>query len=128
MDEYVRIANDEILIGVTIETKEAVENIEDICNVNGLDFVVIGYMDLSGSYGVPYSVNYASDIIQNAVDKIIDAAKQCGKYVMYASISHKNVDLAKLMVSKGVDMLLCGSDVMAAVDYQTQLTKQIKKQ
>ena len=36
------------------ETAELVDNIEDICAVDGLDSLCIGAMDLSGSLGVPY--------------------------------------------------------------------------
>ena len=46
------VVNDEILVTVQIETKEAVENIEEIVSVEGVDATFIGPSDLSASMGV----------------------------------------------------------------------------
>lgn len=51
--EYMRTANDEILAILMIETKEAVENIDEIAKVKGIDILHMGPYDLSLSFGVP---------------------------------------------------------------------------
>ena len=127
VDEYVETANENTMIGVTVETKEAVDDIDRICSLDELDFVVIGTMDLSGSHGVPYSVNIGSEIVKGAVDEVIRSAKKHNKYVMYSPANHKNMDFVKDLVSKGVDMVLTGSDVMALVDYQSNLCRRIRE-
>ena len=38
--------NEETLVGLMIEDKEGVENIQDILSVEGIDFIYIGKMDM----------------------------------------------------------------------------------
>lgn len=49
--DYVRHANDQILLIVAVETPKAVNNIDDIVDVEELDGIFIGPMDLSTSMG-----------------------------------------------------------------------------
>lgn len=46
MTEYLQHANDSLLTIVQIETKEALESIEDIAAVEGIDVLFIGPFDL----------------------------------------------------------------------------------
>jgi 2-dehydro-3-deoxyglucarate aldolase len=56
--EYARRANDGIAVIVQIEHKDAVENLEQILDVEGLDGTFIGPYDLSGSFGVPGQLDH----------------------------------------------------------------------
>ena len=47
--DYLKTANDEVLVVVQIETREAVRNIDDILSVKGIDACYIGPFDLSMS-------------------------------------------------------------------------------
>ncbi len=76
-DEYVRRANDEIVVVVMIESREAVENIDSIIAVKGVDGVFIGPYDLSGSYGIP-GRTMDKEILQ-ARRRILDACSWAGK-------------------------------------------------
>lgn len=118
---YTKKANKQIFICVMIETKEAVENIEKICQVADLDGIFIGTMDLSGSLGVPYDA--FDDIVDKATDKIIKCAKKYNKYIMFST---SNVNLAATVVKKGVDILKLGDDTTAAVKYENRLKKELK--
>ena len=51
-DTYVRSANDEIAMIMQIEHKDAIRNINEILQVDGVDGVFIGPYDLSGSMGI----------------------------------------------------------------------------
>ncbi|HEX2960029.1 MAG TPA: aldolase/citrate lyase family protein, partial [Chitinispirillaceae bacterium] len=69
--------NDKTIVGVLIENKDAVTNIDDILNVMGLDLIYIGVFDLSCALGVPGDVSHVkvNDMIaiitQKAVEKNI---------------------------------------------------------
>jgi len=123
MDTYLAAADDSVFVGVMIETTEALENIEDICAVDGLDCVVIGANDLSASMGLPYQG--AAPQVQQAIDQIIAVAKRNGKAVFFST---RNVDLAQKLAAKGVEILHVGSDVLAAVAHQSNVVKAIKSQ
>jgi 2-keto-3-deoxy-L-rhamnonate aldolase RhmA len=76
-DDYIKTANKDIAVVVMIESKEAVENIDEILTVDGVDGVFIGPYDLSGSYGIP---GQTSDIlVQEGCKKVVDACRNSGK-------------------------------------------------
>jgi len=51
-EDYFRRANDNTLVVLILETKEAVENLEEICAVPGVDALYIGPFDLCLSLGL----------------------------------------------------------------------------
>lgn len=69
---YIQRANDEILICLMIELREAVENIEEIVQVEGIDVLNIGPYDLSTSLGIPFEVDHPKMLA--AIDRVLEAA------------------------------------------------------
>lgn len=121
MARYLEAADRNIFVAVMIETTEALANIDEICSTPGLDCVVIGANDLSAAMGLPYLGSHPR--VQAAVDTIIETAQRHGKYVFFST---RDAKLASLLAAKGVQILHVGSDVLAAVSYQTQLVSEIK--
>ncbi len=70
---YLVESNQETLVIIQIETKEAVDNITEIVSVEGVDAVLIGRLDLSQAFEIPGKTDDL--IISNAVDRVIDAAQ-----------------------------------------------------
>ena len=64
-DAYVTNANADTLLLVQIEHREAVENIEQILSVTGIDGVFIGPYDLSLSLGIPGRLNHPNILRPN---------------------------------------------------------------
>ena len=108
-DEYARIANDSITVIAMIETKEAVENIEEILSVDGIDGVFIGPYDMSGSYGVVGQVEHT--LVQNAKKIVLEACKKynkvAGQHIVKAT--RENV---KAAVEEGYTFFALGTDVL----------------
>ncbi|MEM8852996.1 MAG: aldolase/citrate lyase family protein [Pseudomonadota bacterium] len=50
--DYVKTANDELLLIAQIEHKDAVENLADIAAVDGINALLLGPNDLAGSHGL----------------------------------------------------------------------------
>ena len=73
-DEYKQWVNDELVIIAQIEHVEAVNNIEEIITTEGIDGVIIGPYDLSGSMGYPGE--YHRDDVKDAIQSVLDACKQ----------------------------------------------------
>jgi len=76
-DKYAIEANRNIAVIVMIESRPAVENINEILAVEGVDGVFIGPYDMSGSYGVTGQISH-SDIIK-ACRTVSIACEKCGK-------------------------------------------------
>ena len=72
--DYVNTANDELLIGVQIETKTAIDNLDDIFSVEGIDYCLVGPGDLSFSLGVHFQYKHPKMI--EAMDKVIAACER----------------------------------------------------
>ena len=91
---------------ILAETVEAVENIEEICAVPGIDIIVPAQFDLSTSLGIPG--DFGNPIFQNAVAKIESAATKAG--IPLGGVA-MNGEQAAALFSKGY-RLLCGFDVL----------------
>jgi len=74
--EYMEIANDEILIAIQIEREEAIEVIEDIVSVEGIDATWFGPTDFSNSMGLRGQRFHPK--VQKAMDKMIEACIDAG--------------------------------------------------
>lgn len=92
--EYKNSANHEILAILMVETKEAVDNIEEIVKVPGIDVLHMGPYDLSLSYGVEMS----SEKLKLAIKKVELIAK---KYGIPLGSYAPTMDAAKAKMEKG---------------------------
>src|SRR5206468_101605 len=61
---------------VMVEHKDAVERVEEILGVSGIDAVFVGPYDLSASYGIPGQFEHR--LMHQALARILGAAKTAG--------------------------------------------------
>jgi 2-keto-3-deoxy-L-rhamnonate aldolase RhmA len=74
--DYLEAVNEGLVIIPMIETKQAIDNIEGILSVPGIDVLLVGPSDLSIELGVP--LDYPCDTYQRALDQIAAACKKHG--------------------------------------------------
>ncbi|ADV24974.1 2,4-dihydroxyhept-2-ene-1,7-dioic acid aldolase [Cryptococcus gattii Ru294] len=79
--EYMKTANETILTIVQIETKQGVENVEEIAAVPGIDYLFIGPNDLAQSLLGYTPARGDEPVFVEAIDKIVAAARKHGKWV-----------------------------------------------
>jgi len=79
--DYVRFANENVVVVVIIEQKEAVENIEAIASVPGIGVLFVGVNDLSYSLGVAGRTR--DPLVEQALAKVLDAGRRHGIPVGY---------------------------------------------
>ena len=103
--EYERSANENTMVIALIETLEAVENIEEIISVKGIDAVFLGAFDMSVGAGL--SGNVSDPTIQKALDKILAACKKRQIPVMHTTTNGTDVDA---WVQKGVRLIVQGAE------------------
>jgi 4-hydroxy-2-oxoheptanedioate aldolase len=77
--DYHAKANDIVLSFAMIETVEAMENLDDILSVKGIDAAYVGPSDLSISHGYPPGGDKPDQWMMDALKKVIDACKRHGK-------------------------------------------------
>ena len=98
-------ANDEVLVVVQIESRAAVEAVDEIADVDGVDVLFIGPRDLSHDLGVPGDVS-APAFVQ-AADTVLAAAKRHG---MAAGLLVNDGPAAAARRQQGWNFLAIGSD------------------
>ena len=76
--EYVKIANKNTLSVVIIESKDGLENLDEIISVDGVDVVYFGAYDLSQALGYPGEVSHP-DVV-NAIRKGVELVSGQGKW------------------------------------------------
>jgi 2-dehydro-3-deoxyglucarate aldolase len=76
-EEYKKWVEEEVVIIAQIEHIDAVNNINDILQVLGIDGTIVGPYDLSGSMGKPGA--YYDDDVQQAISKVEEACKKYNK-------------------------------------------------
>lgn len=72
-DDYKKWVEDELVVIAQIEHIDAVENIEEIVSVEGIDGTIIGPYDLSGSMGIPGE--FERKDVKDAVQKVLDVCR-----------------------------------------------------
>lgn len=112
-DEYAGTANDNIAIIVMIETKEAVENIDLILSVDGVDGVLVGPYDMSGSYGVAGQTNHP--LVEKAKERVLDSCKKYNKAAGQHIVTMTNTNV-KEAIEQGYTFLALGMDTVFAAD------------
>ena len=75
--DYAARANGQIAVVIMIESRTAVENIDRLLEVDGVDGVFLGPYDLSGSYGVPGQTKHPE--VQAACRAVVQACARHGK-------------------------------------------------
>lgn len=106
-DEYVKQINDNVSVIVMIESREAVENIDEILAVEGVDGVFIGPYDMSGSYGIPGQTSHK--IISDAFDRVAEACKE-HKKAAGLHIVIPTEDAIRNAIEKGFTFIALGMD------------------
>ncbi|MFI4912187.1 MAG: HpcH/HpaI aldolase/citrate lyase family protein [Sedimentisphaeraceae bacterium JB056] len=75
-DQYIKTANGDIAMVMQIEHKDAITNLEEISQVEGVDGFFIGPLDLSGSMGITGQLEHPDMIA--ALDKYKRVCKDSG--------------------------------------------------
>jgi len=79
LGDYVQEANRETMVITQIETMEAVENLEEILTVPGIDVVFIGPTDLSSAMGYPGQAKHPE--VQKMIDDLVKKIHAAGKAI-----------------------------------------------
>ncbi|MCG6874155.1 MAG: HpcH/HpaI aldolase/citrate lyase family protein [Betaproteobacteria bacterium] len=115
---YPQQANEEVCVLVQVETQQALDQIEAICAVDGVDGVFIGPADLHASLGFLGETANAAVLpkIEEAIARIRKAGKAAGILTADEKLARRYLELGALFVAVGADVgiLARGADALAA--------------
>ena len=114
-------AKQENLTVIQIETKEALEQVDAIAAVPGVDVLFIGPNDLSISLGVAGPPT--SPTMVAAIEKIVAA---CRRHGIYCAIQLADVNLARHWAANGIPMISYSAEASLLINAGQTVTKGIR--
>ena len=121
MEDYIRYSNEEKLTIIHIEDVEALDDIEKIAALPGIDMLFFGPADFSQSVGMPTQIGNERTL--EAKRKVAEVARRHGKFAGTVG-DPSNV---KTLYDMGYRFINLGADVDGLCMYFTDTLEQVKK-
>jgi 2-keto-3-deoxy-L-rhamnonate aldolase RhmA len=102
------VLNAATLVVVMMETAEALEHVEEIAAVEGVDMMLIGTNDLTAEWGIPG--RYDDPRVAAAYERTIKACRGHGKHVGVGGLAMRP-DLVERFVQMGARYVSTGTDL-----------------
>ena len=116
--DYAAKANETVVAFAMIETAQALDNLDAILSVEGLDAIYIGPSDLSLALGCKPVFDDVDPPVAQAIDHIVARAKHHG---VVAGVHNGRADVARARVEKGFRFVTLGSDARLLASGSQQL-------
>ena len=108
LDNYINKSNENNLLVLNIESKPAIENLDQILDIAGIDAVQIGPNDLTTSLGIPEE--YDNPIYLNTIEMVFKKARS--KSVGAGIHAWGTPEYQKRLLDLGANMLIHKADVL----------------
>jgi 2-dehydro-3-deoxyglucarate aldolase len=105
--QYLETANDRIAVIVQAEHVRAVENIESIVKVEGIDAILIGPYDLAASLGKMGRID--DPAVTGAIDHVTKTCQSAGMPLGYFGVSAEAV---RPYLGRGYTLIAAGADTL----------------
>ena len=103
--DYVRLANDEVLVLAIIEHADALAHLEEIVTVPGIDAFFFGFADYAASIGLTGQADHPR--VREVRDAVLAATRRAGVPAAYAA---RDAAHAGELIQMGFRFLSLGSD------------------
>ena len=121
IENYMAQVNDSLCLLVQVESKTALDNLDEILDVEGIDGVFIGPADLSASLGYPDNAGHPE--VQRIIETSIRRIRAAGKAAGFLAVAP---DMAQQCLAWGANFVAVGVDTMLysdAVDQRLAMFK-----
>jgi 2-keto-3-deoxy-L-rhamnonate aldolase RhmA len=106
--DQVEYVNEQLVVGIQIETVEALDDVDNILSVPGIDMAIVGNDDLSIGMGIPGQLDHPRYL--QAVETIIAA---CQKHHVLPGIAGGDPTWVRYWRDKGMRVFWCAADVVS---------------
>ena len=103
-EESAEWINSSIMVIPMIEEVEAIENLDDILAVKGIDMLHVVSGDLSQSMGYP-----GQDVVWKAMDDVVKRTRESGKFVSVGGNSPTGTKRVANLINQGVNAITIGT-------------------
>jgi 2-keto-3-deoxy-L-rhamnonate aldolase RhmA len=119
--EYVDTANDRVAVIVQAEHARAVENIESIVKVEGIDAVLLGPYDLSASLGKMGRID--DPAVTDAIDHVTRTCRAAGMPLGYFGVSAPAI---RPYLERGYTLIVSGVDTLFLAGAAMKLREELR--
>jgi len=119
---FMTYANANTTLICQIESRQGLDNLDEIAQTDGIDVLWVGHFDLSQSLGIPGQFHH--DRFLDALKKVADTAKRFG---LGAGIQPGGIDQAKEWMEIGFNVISYGADHSVYMNAMTQAVEGIRK-
>ena len=116
------IINKNMLIVIMLESPEAIDNVDSIAAVDGVDVILIGTNDLCMEMGIPG--DYSNPKVKDSYIKVIEACKKYGKTPGMGGVY--NEELMSEYIKMGMRFILSGSDLSFMMQSASQRSNKLR--
>ena len=114
--------NKNMLIVIMLESPEAIDNVDSIAAIDGVDVVLIGTNDLCMEMGIPG--DYSNPKVKDAYTKVIETCKKYGKTPGMGGVY--NEELMSEYIKMGMRFILSGSDLSFMMQSASQRSNKLR--
>ncbi len=104
-EEYLAAANENTLIVIQVESTLALERLDEIFSVPGIDAAFIGPEDLSQSMGIPGQVDHPR--MRDAYQRVVDA---CSRHGIASGMHFRDLDMMREWMGRGMRFVAYKTD------------------
>ena len=122
--DYAEAANADTVVFAMIETAQALDNLDAICSVEGIDAVYIGPSDLSLSLGCKPVFDDVEPKVAQAIDHRHGMVEQFPE--LKAGVHNGRTDVARARLAKGFDLVTISSDARILAAGSQQILKEMR--
>ncbi|WP_322059977.1 HpcH/HpaI aldolase family protein [Paraburkholderia sp. J63] len=108
VDDVFRAVNDATMVTVMLESERALDNLEAIADVDGVDMVFVGTYDLSMDMGIPGDVCHPR--VRSALRHVVETCRRAGKFVGIGGMAGQPDELS-IWIAAGAQFISCGTDL-----------------
>ncbi|MGI6204264.1 MAG: HpcH/HpaI aldolase family protein [Anaerovoracaceae bacterium] len=121
-EDYMRSANEETILILQCETLEALEHIDEIAAVEGVDSIFVGPLDLSNAMGIPGQ--YTNPKFIDALKKVAAACQDHGKISIMNS---GGIEDTLNYFDMGYDSIAIGLDTIIYINAYKELVDGVRE-
>jgi len=114
---YAQTANEEIIVALQIESREALQNLDDILSVPGIDVAFIGPNDLHASLGLTPSSDGAEPEFMAALEQIKATAQ---RHQVALGIFSSNGHTSAVRIKQGFQFISVTTDLSSMIAAASQ--------
>ncbi|MBD9662029.1 2-keto-3-deoxy-L-rhamnonate aldolase [Pantoea leporis] len=111
VENYMARANEELCLLIQAESKTAIDNLDALLEVEGVDGIFIGPADLSASLGYPDNAGHPE--VQKVIEQSIKRIRSAGKAAGFLAV---NLEMAERAIRWGANFVAVGVDTMLYTD------------